>query len=373
MRKILLIVSSNVTGLNYYRQLMPHSHLIEFIEGFQIQQAKCDIDNFDNIPDDVIRGFNAVFFLRHISLNGNTKRYVDRCHKLGAKVIFDIDDYWRLPEWHPMYDQYKRSGYSKQVDDAIKYSDLIFTTNVWLLNQIKKLNHNVFVIPNSIDTSLPQYKKANIPNRRLRFGWIGGVYHLRDIQLMSADFYKFYNDPECLKNAQLCLGGYTPGQGEYEKIESEMTFNYRLDKDYKDYLLSKSIGMQHYMNDKPYKRLYGKDVENYMKLYNDIDVSLIPLADNLFNSCKSELKMIEAGVMGKACIVAETKPYILAISNKNSFKVNKSSSFYDGIKYFLNNREAVKDYAGALSETIHESYNMEKINKTRAEIYNYYI
>lgn len=373
MRKILLIVSSKATGLNYYRQLMPHNHILDHFEGFKIQQAKCDIDNFQNIPDDVIRDFNAVFFLRHISLEGRTKQYIDRCHKLGTKVIFDIDDYWRLPKLHPMYDQYKKLSYSKQIDDAIKYSDFVLTTNVWLLNQIKKLNQSVFVIPNSIDTSLPQYKKVDIPNRRLRFGWIGGVYHLRDIQLMSSDFYKFYNDPECTKNAQLCLGGYTPGQGEYEKIESEMTFNYRLDKDYKDYLLSRSIGMQHYMNDKPYKRLYGKDVENYMKLYNDIDVSLIPLADNLFNSCKSELKMIEAGVMGKACIVAETKPYILSINKKNAYTVNKQKSFYDGIKYLLNNREAVKDYADSLSETINTNYNMLKINKTRCEIYNHYI
>ena len=182
MRKILLIVSSNLTGLNYYRQLMPHNHLIENFEGFEVQQAKCDVDNFEKIPDELIKGFNAVFFLRNISLKGKTKEYVDRCHRLGVKVIFDIDDYWRLPDWHPMYSVYKSTNYSKQVDDAIKYADLILTTNVWLHNQIKKINQNVFVISNSIDESLPQYKKVDIPNRRLRFGWVGGVYHFKDIQ-----------------------------------------------------------------------------------------------------------------------------------------------------------------------------------------------
>lgn len=373
MRKILLIVSSRTTGLNYYRQLMPHNHLIDNFEGFEIQQAKCDIDNFDNIPDDVLKNYQAVFFLRHISLKGNSKKIIDRCHSLGCKVLFDIDDYWRLPEWHAMYEVYKSSNYSKQVDEAIKYSDLVFTTNVWLSKQIKKLNQNVFILPNSCDTSLPQYRKVEIKNRRLRFGWIGGVYHLRDIQMMSPDFYKFYNDEECIKNAQICLGGYTVGQEEYKKIESEMTFNYKLDKDYKEYLLNGSMSMQHYMNDKPYKRLYGKSVETYMSLYNDIDVSLIPLADGLFNSCKSELKMIEAGVMGKACIVNEVSPYIKALTNRNSFRVSRGSTFYDGIKYFMKNRNAVQDSAEALTETINEKYNMEKINKTRCEIYNYYL
>lgn len=373
MRKILLIVSSRVTGLNYYRQLMPHNHLIDYFEGFEVQQAKCDVDNFEKMPDDIIKGFNAVFFLRQISLNGKTKQYVDRCHRLGCKVILDIDDYWRLPEWHPMYEQYKRTNYSKQVDEAIKYSDLIFTTNVWLLNQIKKINKNVFVLKNSIDTSLPQYQKVDIKNRRLRFGWIGGVFHLRDIQTMSADFYKFFKDKDCVDNAQLCLGGYAVGQTEYNKIESEMTFNYSLDKDYKDYLLSGSMVMQHYMNDKPYKRMYAKDVDTYMKMYNDVDVSLIPLSDNLFNSCKSELKMIEAGIMGKACIASGVKPYILALNKNNAFIVNKFNSFYDGMKFFLNNREAVKDCANSLSETINNNYNMERINTERAEIYNYYL
>jgi hypothetical protein len=127
------------------------------------------------------------------------------------------------------------------------------------------------------------------------------------------------------------------------------------------------------MFDKPYSRLYARDVNSYMRLYNEIDVALIPLEQNLFNTCKSELKMIEAGVMGKACITNEVSPYILSFTDRNAFKVNKKNTFYDGIKFFLNNKQAIKDYAYELEQTINERYNMEKINKTRAEIYNYYL
>jgi len=371
MRKILLIVSSNKTGLQYYRQLMPHNHLIEYFEGFEIKQAVSDGDNFNNIPDELLKEFNIVCFLRQISTKGNTKSIIDRCHRLGLKVFFDIDDYWRLPDWHPMCNIYKSSNYSKNVEEAIKYSDVITTTNVWLQNQIKKINPVVFVVKNCCDTSLPQYKKVDIQNRRKRFGWIGGVYHYKDLSMMYADFYKFFKDEDCVENAQLCLGGYTNGQKEYEKIEELMTNNYNLDDDYKKYLLSRTVLLSHYANDKPYKRLYAKGVEDYMKLYNEIDVSLIPLHDNTFNSCKSELKMIEAGVMGKACIVSEVRPYLLAL-NDNAFVVNKKQGFYDGIKYFLNNPEAIGDYADLLAETIDKEYNIFDANELRCELYNYY-
>ena len=272
-----------------------------------------------------------------------------------------------------MYEIYKQKNYPKNIEEALKYSDVITTTNVWLQNQIKKINPNVYVVPNCIDGSLPQYKQYESNNKRLRFGWIGGVYHLSDIRLMGADFYKFYKDEQCINEAQLCLGGYTKGQREYRDIEKEMTNNYTLEKTYKEYLLKDANLMTHIMNDKPYKRLYSLGVEKYMRLYNEIDVSLIPLNENLFNACKSELKMIEAGTMGKACIVSEVKPYILCCNSKNSLVVNRFNSFFNHIKYFLNNRNAVKDYAEALGETIKEGYNIMKINEMRCQLYNYYL
>jgi len=221
---------------------------------------------------------------------------------------------------------YIKLGYPKQVEEALICSDVVTVTTENLAHHVRKYNTNVHVLPNCIDPDLPQAKKINTPNRRVRFGWIGGVYHLQDIRSKRADFFKFFRDKELGYNAQLCLGGYTLGQDEYKKIEEVMTDNYSLDKDYKEYLLANFIYGTHYMNDKPYKRLYSLDVNNYLRLYNEVDVSLIPLVKNTFNSCKSELKLIEAGMMGKAVICDDVEPYTNHLT-----EFNKSGTFYERI------------------------------------------
>jgi O-antigen biosynthesis protein len=49
---------------------------------------------------------------------------------------------------------------------------------------------------------------------------------------------------------------------------------------------------------------------------------LVPLRDNLFNRCKSELKMIEAGHFAKPVMVSNVMPYNLLATNSNSLKVH---------------------------------------------------
>ena len=88
MRSILLVCSHTVTGIQYYRQLMPHKYLKDNSD-IDVGKIICDVDQFDNVPDDILKGFDLIQFARQISIKGDTDRYVKRCHKLGLKVVFD--------------------------------------------------------------------------------------------------------------------------------------------------------------------------------------------------------------------------------------------------------------------------------------------
>lgn len=50
-------------------------------------------------------------------------------------------------------------------------------------------------------------------------------------------------------------------------------------------------------------------LDKYMTAYNGHQIALAPLKDSLFNSCKSNLKALEAGAKGLALVTSKVKPY----------------------------------------------------------------
>jgi hypothetical protein len=57
-----------------------------------------------------------------------------------------------------------------------------------------------------------------------------------------------------------------------------------------------------------YGRIQAADIYSYVGGYNFINATIAPLRDTKFNRLKSELKVVEAGWMGKAIIASEPSP-----------------------------------------------------------------
>ena len=121
-----------------------------------------------------------------------------------------------------------------------------------------------------------------------------------------------YFEKELKGKYQICAAGFNISKyGDkhyvnpyYQYLEQLFTNNYKhLPKEYEDYLMQ-YVPDNNYDYNEIYRRLWGMDTVNYGKSYNFIDVSLVPLQQNLFTACKSELKLIEAGFMKKAVIVS---------------------------------------------------------------------
>ena len=63
--------------------------------------------------------------------------------------------------------------------------DYVTTTTELFANEIRKINKNVFVLPNAINPEEPQFTEKTKPSDRLRFGWLGGSSHLHDLKLLD--------------------------------------------------------------------------------------------------------------------------------------------------------------------------------------------
>lgn len=390
--KILLVTQHKDNALKFHRQITPHARLIKThpeihvteLSGGVADDGRVFDGSLDLISDEKLQEFNIVYFLRHIHMDGTrVQETIDRVNRLGLKSVLDIDDYWNLPHYHPLKQHYKDLNYVNTTENSLRLVDHVITTTSHFADIIKQYNKNITVLPNCISPDDKQFTPRDIPNNRVRFGWIGGVYHSHDINSASASFCKVTKDKEIMDKYQLCLGGYNVNRTqtqvhipkEYHMIETFMSCNYHFrdyDKDYMDYLQSYTPELEHISYDKDYRRIWARDVFNYGQIYNEIDVAMAPLIDNQFSRCKSELKIVEAGWMGKAIIVSDMSPYSKWIDSKNGIKVkheNNNMGWYLAIKKLTLEPNYRKDLAAGLQETIKTYFDMDKHNQTRAELY----
>ena len=378
--KILIMMQHNITALQYFRQIIPHERLAQtHKEDFEFIYNRPNNANEEPsvlwMADEELKEYKVVIFLRQISFNKDViQPSIDRLKSLGIKILFDIDDLWDLPKNHYWYDSYIKNNVGTSVTASIKQVDYVTTTTDTFSNIIQEYN-NVYVIPNCINSDDPQFKIRKIDSHRIRFAWIGGVFHKRDISLMAESIKKIYQSKELSNKWQLCLGGFNLNP-EYLDIEKNLTANYDFrttDKTYYDYLISQTQYAEHISYDKSYRRLWAKSITSYGELYNETDVCLIPLEDNKFNACKSELKIVEAGTMKKAVIVSNVSPYKQWIKHGvNGLIVNPSRNNIDwfvNMRKLILNPNMVQDLSGALHETIKKNFDLDTHNLKRAELY----
>lgn len=395
--RILLVNNSNMGGVEYYRMMMPNHILSLNNPEFEFTTVEGEILRHDELTktservynpatkqtevvmtsekvktDDYLKQFDVIHFCRQIDAYNQTK-IVDRLNRLGIPFGLDLDDYWYLPEYHLIYDQYKHFNTSEAVIQSIKAAHFVTCTTPIIAKEIEFYNKNVFIIENGIDTNQESWQPDFVRKERLRFGFFQGSTHLEDIRHSSRGVVELYKNKKYKDKFQIILMGFMAKPDEpspFIGYEWALTDRLKvLNEPYQAYLKRCVFeGSNQYFNE-PYVRVWQTEVDNWGFTYNLADVSVIPLLNNRFNRSKSELKLIEAGVKGKAVIVSETQPYKLLANDSNSFLAKKPIDFYNQMKYCINNPNAVEDKAMKLREDVLAKYTLDKLTDKRKELY----
>jgi len=264
----------------------------------------------------------------------------------GVKTIVDYDDYWALPTDHLLYGGYKRYNTTKLLVESLSKFDYVTTTTYLLATEIRKFNPNVVVLENAVNTDRAQYRVNVRDEEDVSFGWIGGHCHLPDIKLLAGT-------PERLATTdgwKIRLFGHDGRDGSiYNEFANVM------------------CGYGQALNRFSVYRAASSDT--YTQFYNMIDVALIPLVDNKFNSMKSELKMVESAFFKKACIVSNVMPYRKWITPKNCLKVDNKTDWYKHMRRLILNKSLATDLGNQLYEDLHEHFDIKNVNKRRVEFY----
>lgn len=367
MINILIVTQPKPTGLTYHRQTVPNSHLERNYEGYKIDYTY----DISEATKEELQKYQIVSFLRIVDHKFQTESIINKCKEAGCKVVIDIDDYWHLHPKHELKKAYEENKIAEQTVTGLINADWVTTTTEHFADKIRGFNDNVTVLPNSIDPLEPQFQVNKTESERVRFSYIAGVYHSADARLMfegMKDVHKTMNN----KKFQLCLGGYSPNNA-YSFIEFMFTNEYKaMGNEYREFLSKHTEKGNEVADNEAYKRLWGKSVFEYATLYNQTDVSLVPLVENSFNSYKSQIKIIEAGWFKNAVIVSNVCPYTIDCNKSNSMLVSPSKrneGWGVAMKSLILNPNKGKDLAESLHELVKEKYTMDKVNVTRNELY----
>lgn len=368
MKKILIYLTGE-NGCTLHRLVLPYAYINK--ELFEVQFG-LDKDKLRDTEE--IKKYDAIVF--HSMLpNGLIDEIKKNCP--NTKIICDIDDSWELSSSHIMYQHYQTYNVTDEIKKHIKMSDYITTTTEILSDKIKPFNPNVHIFPNALIAD-GEFKPLDIQSSKLRFGIIGGCTHITDMQLLDGMVNQLPAD--VLDKVQFVLGGFDKGliqiptsDGKIEtrlmpwednlwtKMEKILTNDYKtVSKEHKEFLTQYIEGMN-YTTDEAYRRIWTKDIWNYATIYDDIDVLLVPLVDNGFNKNKSELKMIEASIKNKACIVSDVYPYKICAINAIEKGGNINT---EGNCIMVNNQKGSRGWAKAITRLVKdkELRDMIRIN-----------
>ena len=408
MSKIkILVVPSDRTGVGYYRSTVPHINLQKLFP----DDVHVDIDYEPQYKNDKwLKQYDIIHYHRTLGPFEEIDDTISRLERLGIPSIMDLDDHWSPGQHHPAYKIIKENKLDEKISKSLRLADNITTTTTVFAQEMKKLNKNVYVIPNAIDPKEKQYTPNPQPSKRIRIGWLGGSSHLKDLELLRGLVGKLKSDGY-LDKIQFVLCGYDlrgqmtifdgktgeqttrpikPMESVWFKYEQIFTDNYKsISDDYKKHLLEFKQQEYEGVENEPYRRVWTKPITSYASNYNLFDISLAPIEENLFNKVKSQLKVIEAGFHKKALIAQDFGPYQIDIINlfghpkkgENEPPINEGANgflvptkknhklWFKYIKYLVDNPEKIKEMGERLYETVNGEYDMQSVCQKRLDLY----
>jgi glycosyltransferase involved in cell wall biosynthesis len=116
---------------------------------------------------------------------------------------------------------------------------------------------------------------------------------------------------------------------------------------------------------------HAQQPNEYGNFYRLFDCALAPLEQNEWNSCKSELKIIEAAAYGLPVIASGVEPYLKHLNNAGvKFCLNTPDEWYKAMKQAMESQPEANKIRGEANKTYcNEHHNLEAINKDRLEYY----
>jgi len=233
-------------------------------------------------------------------------------------LIFEIDDLLtNIPISNRSFlNQYKdvRNRFKK----ALSFCDRMIVSTKPLKEAFSSYHDDIRVVPNYLSNEIwGNLKQDRIHSDKLRVGWAGSIFHKGDLEIVR----------------QLII-------------------------DYKDTVQWVFMGMAPEGIDEYIEYHPGVSVEKYPeKLATlNLDLALVPLEKNSFNESKSNLRLLEFGILGWPVICTDIYPYQDAPVTRVK---NRYKDWVRAFKEKIKDREALVKEGETLKQWVKDNYILE--------------
>lgn len=316
--------SPTITAVEHYRVFGPLAQAgIQVLNG--IKQGRVD--------PEVIRESDIVLFQRVFASHFECYQLVvSLARELGKPIVMDMDDnLLTLPSNHPDRITTYYAGGLPALLHAILNVDGVTVTTEPLKEAIKKLNPNVWVLPNYIDKQLWQFRpqQPSSPEHPLTIFYMGTATHRPDLHLITEPLFqiaKLFG-----KAISFYFYGIEPPSGLDTLTQvihqPVQTFNYEA---------------------------FASNMSQIQA-----DLAIAPLSDNMFNRSKSAIKFFEYTAMGIPGIYADIPPYSKVIRDGHEgLLAQTTDQWFEKIALMIKNPELRQRIIENAQESVQENWMM---------------
>ena len=112
------------------------------------------------------------------------------------------------------------------------------------------------------------------------------------------------------------------------------------------------------------------DFMDLQQLTASVDLNIVPLLDNMFTNCKSELKFFEAGAVDTVTLASPIHTYAHCIRDGENGFLCRSGEWYDKLNGIYGRRDSLQDVVNAAREDSLQLYAGERVIREIEETYD---
>lgn len=278
---------------------------------------------------------DAVIFQREFPRNLPLyDQIVSHARTAGKVVLYEIDDLlFDLPESHPERTQELYNAALMPMMAAMNEADLVLVPTDELCKVVEGFNANVVVLPNYLDDKIWQLKPPvqKSPDDVIIIGYMGSNSHTPDLSIVASVLRELLSLYE--GKLKLEVWGTPLPEG-----------------------LQGITGVHWHPSP---TNIYAGFVNLFQTL--DFDLVIAPLADNLFNRCKSNLKFLEYSAIGAPGVYSKIAPYEKIVTDGvNGFLAGDEIEWLDKLTRMIESPELRHEVAVAAQKTVQEKWLLSR-------------
>lgn len=302
---------------------------------------KSDLHRIDDIADAA-----EILVICRSGYDNHVNQLITAFHNRRKRVLFDIEDLVFNTDFASLIinaldqDLYKPEvwdywfAYLSRMGTTLKLCDGALTTNEFLAERIKEFSGlPVAIIPNFINREqlelsdrLFEAKSHENPGEDglIHFGYFSGSpSHNKDFALIIPALEALF---EARKDVGLVLVGYIEAGPILEHFGARV------------------------------KRYPFHDFVNLQRLIASVEFNLMPLQNNVFANCKSELKYFEAAIVGTPSIASPSFTYAKVINDGETGYIARSCSWDSVLHCALDHLDGYRTMAELACRDAREKY-----------------